>query len=763
MNTKIFKKIFLGAIAISGLAYAGSQTDVPNMLQIMKDNAVIYQIPLADLDSIVLVNQPIEVPAPSINATIESAPQLRAGVQVNNVNYIDGELFFWEDGDQMLALFNDKSIVYEASGSNGKLTTFTTEGTITPGIHNVVALYPSLFPGTLNLTSINQNAQTATHLSSLMVKRATAEYDTESGTLDLGFKHLTSLVRFALWNNSGNADLEVTKITLSADNAGGFVTVATLATLAGDVFNTSTTSNKIELNVSNGTFATAEGKDKVFYGFMPLIPTALTDVTEMTVTVEFNNGSTFEEVMPMSELTFLSNGFEKGKSYYFQFEINDGNIVVAVPPCLDLTQALTMGNERYNTETQTITYTGNWQNTGWDWGNTTGIDVSQYDYLKVIFDTGGTIGTGDGDNVEICVSYVGGNGDGDYIINVPRKVGNQTVIIPLGVNNRGGSANDKSQLWRIGTKNGGSAGELKGTVVLESVCFVKGNPYLDGDYLNLDEQKVMALEGNGSYDPATKEITYSRAWDDLMGWRFGGVDFSAYDYVTIEFETAGAPPIEFFVQYPNGRSHGDYQVNPINIGGDKYMATVPLGECNTNQSPYHPENGSYNGLTPSAANVQAIGLKRGAAGTVTLTSLKFGKYIDIPAGCMDVNNLNFFSNGGVIKYDMTNQTIVSTGDWQHAGWEWATPQDFSAFTKVVFDFDASGLPLDGGGPQGSKVQLIVTYEGGGFDGDEQIEVRSNVTGGEVTLGVKGDKTKVKKIALKTEKPGTVKLNSVCLE
>jgi hypothetical protein len=338
MNTKILKNMFLGILAISGLAYAGSQTDLPNTLQIMKENAVIYEIPLADLDSIVLVNKGTEpILAPSINATIAVESQLRAGVDHTNEDYKSiGELFFWEDNDAMKAHFtkdNTTPLTYTASGSNGVNTTFTTTETLSEtGAHDVLAFYPASFADgkQLDLRNVTQDGNNpVAHLSNFLVKRAEGSYDTEEAEVELNleFKHLTSLFRFAIWNNTDNSSLQVAKITISAtNNVDGdnlFVTNA-VWNEGTKSFTTGNVAKKMVLNVTNGNFASAEGGKDIFYGFMPIIPVNLAasgQLRALSILVEFNDGSTRAETKNVS----LINSFDAGKSYFFQIEVNDEN------------------------------------------------------------------------------------------------------------------------------------------------------------------------------------------------------------------------------------------------------------------------------------------------------------------------------------------------------------------------------------------------------------------------------------------------------
>ena len=258
----------------------------------------------------------------------------------------------------------------------------------------------------------------------------------------------------------------------------------------------------------------------------------------------------------------------------------------------------------------------------------------------------------------------------------------------------------------------------------------------------LDVKNLTYIPDGTSYDPATQTITYSADWK-YAGWEWAEYkDFSEFDNLTVHFDASGLPDlddpakIQFIIVYKDGRADGDTEVE---VRKNATSATIELDPA-------------------KAAQVWRVGLKSQAKGTIILKDVCFGYTTE--EGCMDLGELTFIQDG--TSYDPATKTITYSADWKHAGWEWEQPQDFSKYQKVRFEFDGTGLPGANENPGATKIQLIVMYDGGRFDGDEEVEVRNNVREAEVMLGVRGDAKKVKKIAIKSQSAGTIILKSVCL-
>jgi len=310
-----------------------------------------------------------------------------------------------------------------------------------------------------------------------------------------------------------------------------------------------------------------------------------------------------------------------------------GNAWSAVKTPVVLKTALNLDNlpflgdgVTYDADTQTITYPAAWRYAGWEWNE--GADFSDFNSLAITLNTGGlTAGT----EIEICVSYVGGNGDGDYIVKTNVKDEMQTITIPVGVGNRKNSAfvdefdQDATQVWRIGTKNSGA-----GTVVLESVVFYNADLGLQ---YSIDKLNFFGGDGGfddtaSSYNEETKTITYNSGWK-RAGWDFepdGGFNASKFNQVFIEFDASALPKtgdgeggstkLQFDVEYMDGTR----ETSTTNEHGNEYRA-------NATQAMYNLTKAKDQRI------IKFITLKSEVAGDVVLTDAYF---FDKPADPIDL-------------------------------------------------------------------------------------------------------------------------------
>lgn len=168
---------------------------------------------------------------------------------------------------------------------------------------------------------------------------------------------------------------------------------------------------------------------------------------------------------------------------------------------------------------------------------------------------------------------------------------------------------------------------------------------------------------DSSYDAATKTITYDDAWKG-RGWWLGGVDYSKYDEVVVEFE-----PVSFDVKLV------------VEYGGDPKPASsdamAPAGKTKAVVE-LNPEYKN---------NVSQIYIQNSAKGTLTLTAA-------------------YLQNAAV--FDPTAPVVLWTGD-QALDW-WANAikipvSDFKAARPQVGDELAVTYTVpDGGGAL--KLQLL---------------------------------------------------------
>ncbi|WP_165359892.1 fimbrillin family protein [Bacteroides thetaiotaomicron] len=300
--------------------------------------------------------------APQLVATVEQAPTTRSGVIENNGDYINGEKFYWSNGDQTTVLFRNssmtdkteyKKVEYAASVADGVQSnscTFnvTQAESIDNDQYTVYGFFPTAAWDTrANYTSFltanvpayqTQNEANSTHLGAYMLMKAQNDVTVDGNSpINLSYKHLASVLRFAVWNNSGNNNLKLANINVKlASGKAVFATNARLVDIDAASLTVSTDSKVpdliLELNNNAQSFSSKDGKDQC-EGYMAVLPTA-TDAFEssddLIIELSFTDGANKYLVTKTynigTDLSFLSNGIEQGKSYYFQLKVDNGDL-----------------------------------------------------------------------------------------------------------------------------------------------------------------------------------------------------------------------------------------------------------------------------------------------------------------------------------------------------------------------------------------------------------------------------------------------------
>jgi hypothetical protein len=300
--------------------------------------------------------------APQINATVEQGNvTIKSGVIEDN-DYTLGEKFYWSDGDATAVYFRNPSmsptfgqylrVDYEAEVSEGvqsNSATFnvTQSGNIDNGEYTVYGYFPTSawnFLGSAAIVTIaanqTQTQANSTHLGAYMPMMATKNVTVDGESpIDLSYKHLGSVIRFAVWNNSDNSSLKLANISVRLSS--GKVAFATegydytndasdasLVNLGGTV-----PALNLQLTGDAQNFTPKDDKNQC-EGYMAVLPTAadafessddliielsLTDGTNnYLVTKTYNLGD--------EDFSFLQNGIERGKSYYFQLKVDSSDL-----------------------------------------------------------------------------------------------------------------------------------------------------------------------------------------------------------------------------------------------------------------------------------------------------------------------------------------------------------------------------------------------------------------------------------------------------
>ena len=300
--------------------------------------------------------------APQLAATVEQLPVTRSGVIENNGNYADGEKFYWSNGDATTVLFRNPSMTeatqykkaeYVASVAGGVQSNNCTFQATQPesldnGTYTAYGLYPTSawevradyysFLETNIPTYQTQTQANSTHLGAYMLMKAQSDVTVDGSTpIKLTYNHLASVVRFVVWNNSGNNNLRLENIIVKLSSGKAvFATKAKLTDVDATSLSVSDYMNvpvlTLRLTGDARNFSTQDGKKRC-EGYMVVLPTA-TDAFEDSDDLMFelsfsegNNNYLVTKTYPIgTSLQFLSNGIEQGKSYYFQLKVESGDL-----------------------------------------------------------------------------------------------------------------------------------------------------------------------------------------------------------------------------------------------------------------------------------------------------------------------------------------------------------------------------------------------------------------------------------------------------
>ncbi|MDL2299631.1 hypothetical protein LJC21_02870 [Bacteroides sp. OttesenSCG-928-E20] len=289
-----------------------------------------------------------QVPLPIITAQIGGEDDTRAGVVTDNENYAKGERFRWNTNDKVTMYFYQGddakyTVTYVAASidaTNPNLCTFTpkeddTVTSIAEGMYEVVGLYAITFtaPTENNMGNLRQAGNnSSSHLSGQLPMKGKAVLNASATAaptaLSMRFNHLSSVVRYVVTNNAGNADLKVSSIDLTSSTA-PFAVRTYLFDKDAQALTLSSKGVHNILSVTDGAFSAT---DNTFHGFTRVV-TGSEAITDLTVYVTLNNNdkpTLLSYIIPPASLTnVLGQGFKPGHSYYFRLNINSAGLVVS--------------------------------------------------------------------------------------------------------------------------------------------------------------------------------------------------------------------------------------------------------------------------------------------------------------------------------------------------------------------------------------------------------------------------------------------------
>ena len=282
----------------------------------------------------------------TIRATIDDT-QTRTTVVYGNPNYKEGEIFKWLLGDVIYVHFftgnySSTLATFEATSleDDGKTAIFTYYDGIIPG-HGTYRVEAEYSGGNTIGTTGFQYEKNADHIGYLDFMIAENDYATISANaieLDLNFKHISSLLRFGLRNDTGET-IRVEEINVRSENSANFFYLR-----SGPFYNFFNHSlfNPLALSESymgfytpttssSGYFSVEIEEDNVLDAYMMLLGSEVIDNSDyFIITVRFWDESGYRvQEFPISrqENPFLQQPFEEGKNYYFKLAITGENII----------------------------------------------------------------------------------------------------------------------------------------------------------------------------------------------------------------------------------------------------------------------------------------------------------------------------------------------------------------------------------------------------------------------------------------------------
>ena len=291
----------------------------------------------------------------------------RTGVIEDNDDAgINGEQFYWIDGDKVKMLFYEDGILdstptvltYTAvveDGVKSKTCEFITDETIPEGNYTVYGLYPAdgwsqdnvtgewkvaMRSADITMGYLPVEDMSSKHLGRYMYMKSDAVENVtigedESNSINLSYRHLTSVIRIKITNPNTDIDARLFRLSMGVNLGTGIPELGfesyfypVEATLVGGIATTSL-APETAINV-----ARIQIPDDItdlnmldFDLFIPVLPTGepLESNTFTFVGSVYLDGSTSPiRLNPLYKTigaTDLPNGFEAGKSYIFNLEV----------------------------------------------------------------------------------------------------------------------------------------------------------------------------------------------------------------------------------------------------------------------------------------------------------------------------------------------------------------------------------------------------------------------------------------------------------
>ena len=252
------------------------------------------------------------------------------------------------------------------------------------------------------------------------------------------------------------------------------------------------------------------------------------------------------------------------------------------------------------------------------------------------------------------------------------------------------------------------------------------------------EQDLSGMYGwSGTFDSSTLTATYAAAWDGMGVW-LGGVDWSDFSTLTVEWDTSGETDITSFkltVEY--------YDTDGVTLVTGTYdseTADYSAGTCTINL------DGDY------SSNVAQWYLQCiGSGGDVTFIKA----YITAEGSKINLNSIASFGSAGYsATYDADEQSITFSGQYAGRGW-WFESIDLSDYDSVYVSVKAADDSV-------TWAQVVIEYNGGTDATTANATINSDDYTG-ITAGLdETGKSDVMQIYIQNNNPGTIYVDEAYL-
>lgn len=256
----------------------------------------------------------------------------------------------YQNNNPLLHKQADYTAVVESGKSNTCVFDAYTNETIFSGYYTIYGFSPmsawNLNPNdadflTVNIAAVqNQTQANSLHLGAYMLMKAQDEQRIiKDELISLNFKHLASVIRFAVWNNSENSDLKLQNINVKlCSDKSVFRTKAKLVNMDATSLSVDNDANVSEIVLSLSgeaqEFHLKDGKEQC-EGYMTVLPTDVFEPTDNLIvdmvltdgTVNYTSRKTLS-FGNASQAGFMQDGVKQGFSYFLKLKLQSEDLTI---------------------------------------------------------------------------------------------------------------------------------------------------------------------------------------------------------------------------------------------------------------------------------------------------------------------------------------------------------------------------------------------------------------------------------------------------